>query len=92
MSGQFEIVVVDLRQAADGLYTATSRHLSGVCVVHRDREAIIGDMQDIVRHWYKRNRGMDVEVFWGEERKSDGTVSFPAMTVPVEVAAQALAK
>jgi hypothetical protein len=92
MSGQqFEIVVVDLRQEADGLYTATSRHMAGVCVVHRDRSAIIDDLQDIVRHWYKRNRGVDVEVFWGEERKSDGTVSLPAMTVPVEVAAQALA-
>jgi hypothetical protein len=91
-SGQFEIVVVDLRQDADGLYTATSRHLAGMCVVHRDRDAIKGDMPDIVRHWYKRNRGIEVEVFWGEERQSDGTTSIPAMTVPVEVAAQALGR
>ena len=68
MSGQqFEIVVVDLRQDDTGLYTATSRHMAGVCVVHRDRVAIIDDMPDIVRLWFKRNRGMDVEVFWGEE-------------------------
>jgi len=92
MSGQqFEIVVVDLRQDADGLYTATSRHMAGVCVVHRDCKAIIDDMQDVVRHWYRRHRGIDVEVFWGEQRETDGTLSIPAMTVPVEVAAQALA-
>lgn len=86
MSGQFELVAVDLRKDASGLYTATSRHLSGVCVVHRDRKAIIDDMQDIVRHWYKRNRGIDIEVFWGEQRKDNGIVSFPAMIVPVEAA------
>jgi len=91
-SGQFEIVVVDFRQDAGGLYTATSRHLAGMCVVHRDRNAIIDDMPDIVRHWYKRNRGIEVEVFWGEERQSDGAVSMPVMTIPVEVAAQALGR
>jgi hypothetical protein len=60
--------------------------------MHRDRQAIIDDMPDIVRHWYKRHRGMDVEVFCGAGRRSDGTVSFPAMTVPVEVAARELAR
>jgi len=91
MSDNFEIVVFQLRREADGLYTATSPELSGVCVVHRDREKIIQDMTNIVRLWYKRNRDRDVAVFLGPEKEADNILSILASTIPAEIAARHLA-
>ena len=55
-----DIVVFNVSRDADGLYTATSPHLDGVCVVHRDRAKIIEDLPNIVRLWYRRH-GQDVD-------------------------------
>ena len=88
----YEVVVFKLRRDADGLFTATSPDLEGVCVVHRDRDRIIEDMPNIVRLWYRSNRGIEVEPFWGASRDKDDTASIPMLTVPAEVAAQALAR
>jgi len=49
-------------------------------------------MPNIVRLWFKKNRGLDVEPFWGERREFDDISAFPMITVPAEVAAQALAR
>jgi hypothetical protein len=91
MEKNFDIVVFNVRRDADGLFTATSPHLAGVCVVHRDRDRIIEDMPNIVRLWYRKNRGVEVEPFWGTSRDFDGTSAFPMFTVPAEIAARALA-
>lgn len=68
MYENFEVVVFKVRRDADGLYTATSPDLAGVCVVHRDKDRIIEDMPNIVRLWYRRNRGIEVEPFCGMRR------------------------
>ena len=92
MNDKCEVVVFEIRRDPDGLYTATSQALAGMCVVHRDKERIIEDMPNIVRLWFKKNRGLDVEPFWGERREFDDISAFPMITVPAEVAAQALAR
>jgi hypothetical protein len=92
MSSNCEIVVFQLRREADGLYTATSPSLAGVCVVHRDKEKILEDMPNIVRLWYKRNRNQDVAVFTGPEREDDDILSILASTIPAEIAAQHLGR
>ena len=92
MNDKCEVVVLEIRRDPDGLYTATSQALAGMWVVHRDKERIIEDMPNIVRLWFKKNRGLDVEPFWGERREFDDISAFPMITVPAEVAAQALAR
>jgi hypothetical protein len=92
MQRDYEIVVFDVTLDEDGLFTATSQQLSGVCVVHRDRAKIIEDMADIIRLWYRRNRGIEVESFWGTSRDTGGRYSVPVFTIPADIAARELRK
>ena len=92
MEKEYEVILIKLRRDSDGLYTATSPDLAGVCVVHPSREAIIEDMPNIVRLWYRRHRGIEVEPFWGKARDMDGDSNFPIFTIPAEIAAQQLAR
>ena len=92
MMENFEVVVIKVRRDQDGLSTATSPDLAGVCVVHEHKDRIVEDLPDIVRLWYKRHRGIDVEPFLGKSRDYDDTSSFPMFTVRAEIAAQALAR
>ncbi len=92
MKKDYEIIVFNVSHDVDGLYTATSPHLAGVCVVHRDRAKIIEDMPNVVRLWYRRNRGIDVETFWGTARDMDGHDAVPMFTIPAEIAAQQLGR
>jgi hypothetical protein len=92
MNEKCEIVVFKVRRDADGLFTATSPDLAGLCVVHSDIERIIEDMPNIVRLWYKRHRGIDIEPFFGPRKDFDDTTSFPVFPMPAEIAAQALAR
>ncbi len=89
---QFDIVVFEVRRDADGLYMATSPQLTGVSVVHRDEDRIIADMPNIVQLWYRRHRGIEVEVFWGKRHDTDHLSEFPVIPVPAEIAAQAMAR
>jgi len=88
----YEIVVFEVRRDADGLYTATSQQLAGVCVAHRDVDRIVDDMSNIITLWFKRNRGVDVQVFQGPRECGDDILAIPMIPVPVEIAAQALAR
>lgn len=90
MPDAYKIVVFRVRQETDGMYTVTSRDLPGVCVVHRDRDRIIDDLPNVVKLWFRRNHGMEVEAFRGAHHDADGASDFPLVTVPAEVAAQAL--
>ena len=92
MKRDYELVLFNITRDNDGLYTATSPDLSGVCVVHRDRARIVEDMPNIVRLWYRRHRGMEVEAFVGTSRGMDGQSSVPMFTIPAEIAAQQLAR
>jgi len=40
--------------------------------------------------WFKRHKGIDIEVFMGPPHRSDGTHTISAIPVPAEIAAQAL--
>jgi hypothetical protein len=91
MQSDYEIVIFHVTHEGD-LYTATSPQLAGVCVVHRDRDRIIEDMPNIVRLWYRRNRGLEVEPFSGTLRDIDGMSAVPMFTLPAAIAAQALAR
>jgi len=80
---------VMLEQSSTGLYIATSPDLSGVCVTHRDLQAILDDFPSIVKLWFKSNRKLDVEVFSGPiPTKKD--VVWQSIVVPAEVAAREL--
>jgi hypothetical protein len=92
MERDYEIVWIQLRRDGDGLYTATSPDLQGVCVVHRDKAAIIEDMPNIVKLWYRRHRGIEVEPFWGATRDIDGASDIPFLTIPAQIAAQQLGR
>ena len=92
MEKDYEIVLIKLRRDRDGLYMATSPDLAGVCVVHRDRDAIIDDIPNIVKLWYRRNRGIEVEPFGGATRDIDGGSDIPFLTIPAEIAAQELGR
>jgi hypothetical protein len=89
---KYGIVVLKVVQDRDGLYTATSPQLSGVFVAHRDLDKILDDVPNIMRLWFKRNKGTDIEVFKGPVHHSDGTQMISMVPVPAEIAAQALAR
>ena len=59
MKRDYELVLFNITRDNDGLYTATSPDLSGVCVVHRDRARIVEDMPNIVR-----TSGIGVTAAW----------------------------
>jgi hypothetical protein len=85
-----EIVVIKIQKGADGLFTATSSDLTGVCVVHRDKDRIIEDIPNIVRLWYRRHRGIEIEPFRGAQKDYDDISAFPVFPMPAQIAAQAL--
>jgi len=89
---KWEIVVVKIESDADGLYTATSAQLAGVCVVHPDKDRVIEDLPNIVKLWFKRNRGIDVTAFVGPLRDIDSFSELPIAPIPAEIAAQALSR
>ena len=92
MNDQCKVVVFEVRQDADGLYTATSPHLAGVFVAHRDLNKIVEDMPNIVQLWFKSHQNLDVEVATMPPRSYEGGTSYPIVPVPAEIAAQALAR
>ena len=92
MQDQHGIVVLKVILDKDGLYTATSPQLAGVCVSHRDLGAIFEDVPNIMRLWFKRNRGIDIEVFQGPVIQDDHSHTVLMNTVPAEIAAQALGR
>jgi hypothetical protein len=92
MQDKLGIVVLNVLQDSDGLYTATSPQLAGVCVSHRDLDRILADVPNIMRLWFKRNKGLDIAVFRGPMVHSDHRHAIPLIPVPAEIAAQALAR
>ena len=92
MTSRKDIIVIDVVQHNTGLYEATSRDLRGVCVVHRSFDKIVGDLPNVIRLWYKLEKGADVEVLLGQAHQTDGSFAFPVIPLPVEIAAAALAR
>ena len=92
MNGGYEVIVFKVRREADGLYTATSPQMAGVFVSHRNLEKIVEDMPNITRLWFKRHRNVTVEVLRGRVSHENDTTSYLVGTVPIEIAAQALAQ
>jgi hypothetical protein len=86
------IVVVTIMRHEDGLYEATSPDLAGICVVHRDVQMILDDVPNMIRLWFKRHRDMAIEVFQGPVKRTDDLYTIPAVPVPAEIAARALAR
>ena len=86
------IVVVKITRDETGLYTAVSDDLVGVFVAHRNRDLIVEDMPNIIRQWFRRNRGMDVTVFHGPTEHVDDSWKLTHYPVPAEIAAAALAR
>lgn len=80
-------VKVEIRRDNDGLYMATSPHLAGVFVAHRDCDKIVDDLPNIIRLWFKRNRNEVVEVFQGPAKRVDDTVIVQALPIRPEIAA-----
>jgi hypothetical protein len=92
----YEIIRVVLERSESGLFSATSPDMAGVCVSHRDINAIHDDFPNIIKIWFKNHRKIDVDVFneplpeaWAQS--SDG-FEWKTIALPAEVAAMALAR
>jgi hypothetical protein len=92
MSEAHGIITIEVKRGESGLFTATSDDLDGVFIAHRDLNAVIADMPNIVQRWFKKRRNQDVTVFNGPVTKLDGGVMIPAIPVPAEIAAKAMAR
>jgi 2-keto-3-deoxy-galactonokinase len=92
MSNTHEIITIDVERSATGLFTATSADLDGVFVAHRDLQAIVRDIPNIVQRWFKKRRNQDVTVFNGPITARDGGVRIPTIPVPAEIAAKAVSR
>lgn len=86
-----EVIVFKVHRERDGLYTATSSQLEGVFVAHRNLDKIVEDIPNIIQLWFRRHRNVAVEVLWGRTSTVDDTTAYLVGTIPVEVAAKALA-
>lgn len=92
MSNPHGIITIEVTRSESGLFTATSADLEGVFVAHRDLQAIVRDMPNIVQRWFKKRRNEDVTVFNGPVSAHDGGVRIPAIPVPAEIAAKVLSR
>ena len=92
MPENFEIISIAVRQSESGLLTATSDVLDGIYVVHRDISKIVEDLPRVIQRWFKIHRKIDVKVFTSSIEKLDDSFTIPTISVPVEIAAQALAR
>jgi len=92
MAGEHGIIAIKVERSATGLFTATSDDLEGVYVAHRDLDKIIEDMPAIVEQWFKVRRKEDMTVFRGPVTPWDGGVKIPAIPVPAQIAAKAIAR
>jgi hypothetical protein len=90
MADKYEIIRFDVRRDNDGFYTAVSPDLDGVFMAHPDLDQILDDMPNLVKLWFRSNRNMAVEVFQGPLPVRDHEFSFQAISIPAEIAAQAL--
>lgn len=84
------IVVLDIRRETSGLFIATSSQLDGVYLAHRNLDAILDDVPQVVKLWFKSNKNADVEVFCGPLTQYDGSAAVPMIPIPAEIAASAL--
>jgi len=92
MSAKFEIIEIEVRRSDSGLLTATSDVLDGIYVAHRDINKIVQDMPRIIQRWFKIHQNIDVKVFVSSVEKLDDNFMIPTISVPVEIAAQSLAR
>ncbi len=92
MADKFGIISIAVRRSETGLLTATSDELDGIYVAHRDINKIVEDMPRIIQRWFKIHRQIDVRVFVSSVEKLDDSFTIPTISVPVEIAAQALAR
>jgi hypothetical protein len=92
MKDEHDIIVVTVTRHEDGLFTAQSADLAGVYMAHREIEKILEDIPNVIRLWFRRHRHMEVEVFQGPLQKTDDSIAIPALPIPAEIAARALAR
>lgn len=87
-----EFVSIEIHRHSDGLFMACSPELTGVCVTHRDLALIKEDIPNIVKLWYKRQRGSDVEVYLQPATNVDGHYSVNLVSIPAHMAAEQLGR
>jgi hypothetical protein len=82
-----ELIRIRIERSADGLYCATSPDLTGICLTHRNIAAIYDDMPNVIRLWYKSNRGADVEVMQAPLPAENDGFDWKSVAIPAEIAA-----
>jgi len=92
MAEKFEFITIAVRRSESGLLTATSEALDGVYVAHREIAKIVEDLPRIIQRWFKIHRDIDVKVFTSSVEKLDDSFTIPTISIPVEIAATALAR
>jgi hypothetical protein len=92
MADKFGIIEIAVSRSKSGLLTATSEALDGIYVAHRDINKIVEDMPRVIQRWFKIHQKIDVKVFVSSVEKLDDNFTIPTISVPVEIAAQAIAR
>lgn len=87
-----QVAIFEIVQDHSGMYTASSSDFPGVCICHHDVDAIIDDIPNVMKLWFRRIKNMDIEVFHGAIQRTDHTSKLPVIPVPAEIAAAALAR
>lgn len=69
-----------------GLFMATSPDISGLYLAHRDLNAILADIPNIVRLWFRRRYNLDVRVFQEAIPHEAHTIDVTALAMRPEIA------
>lgn len=91
-----EIINVAIAESESGLLTATSHDLPSLYVAGREMDALLEEIPSVIKALIKAQFGRDVDVY---RAKSDPLTDddeplgrpWPWVTIPVEIAAKALA-
>lgn len=81
------IVRVRIERNRKGLYMATSPDITGLHVAHRDLNAILADLPNVIRLWFRRAHNVEVRVFQEAVQHADDGFDVTALTMPAHVAA-----
>jgi len=80
------VVRVRVDRHKRGLFMATSPDISGIFLAHRDLNAILADIPNVIRLWFKRHHNLEVRVFQEAVWQEANTVDITALAMPPEIA------
>ena len=83
---EFGVIRVRIDRHRKGLYMASSPDIPGLHVAHRDLNAILADLPNVVRLWFKNTHKLDVRVFQEAVQHGHDGFDVTALTMTAHVA------